>query len=194
MALALYGNRGAAKAPGKGRRELPFPEYPIEQLVQGCDDATRAELTRLAWRGPAAGEGAMLVAAYEGLRVLARCEVDLAAPVDSLAALFAGRIVLRRPVVRYEPGNPVREPYMLVLASGPDRYLPVVEKDMARRCASFVRADASDDAFMLEAEAPLAQLIGYASWLGGLTGQDAPQVSTWLSRYLPIDDGGPKAA
>ena len=38
----------------------------------------------------------------------------------------------------------------------------------------------------------LADLLGFDEWLGDLT-KGASHVSTWLSRYRPIDDG-PDAA
>ena len=46
----------------------------------------------------------------------------------------------------------------------------------------------------VEAEAPLAQLLGYSTWLGELTEEAQPHASAWLCRYLPVDDGGPYAA
>jgi len=39
---------------------------------------------------------------------------------------------------------------------------------------------------VLEGEAPLADLLGFHDWLADLTA-GGPYVSTWLSRYLPID-------
>jgi translation elongation factor EF-G len=47
--------------------------------------------------------------------------------------------------------------------------------------------------FILEGEAPLAALLGYRQWLRDLI-QDDAYVGLRLSRYLPIDDDGPRAA
>jgi len=49
-------------------------------------------------------------------------------------------------------------------------------------------------AFVLETEAPLASLLGYADWFDALVEGDA-DLSMWLWRYVPIVvDDGPKAA
>jgi hypothetical protein len=191
-----YFTRPRATTPGRTRRgEIAHPECPIEQSVRGRDDATRTQLARFAWERPAARAGSTLVADDQGLRVLARCEATLSRAVQPLARRFAGRIVLRSPAVRYVPGNPVLEPYMMVDVIGPHVHLPLVRKDMARRGGRVVGVDArGDGTFRLEAEAPLALLMGYASWLAALNERDMPQASARLSRYLPIDDGGPRAA
>jgi hypothetical protein len=62
----------------------------------------------------------MLVADDHGLRALARCETTLNGALAPLTKRFARRIVQSPPTVRYVPGNPVLEPYMLVLVSCPD--------------------------------------------------------------------------
>ena len=50
--------------------------------------------------------------------------------------------------------------------------------------------------FVLEAEAPLAALLGYEQWLQELFADDwdGSYVGLWLSRYVPIDGNGPEAA
>ena len=53
--------------------------------------------------------------------------------------------------------------------------------------------EVAEDGPRLEAEAPLANLLGYCDWAQTLTGGNT-DVSMWLSRYLPIDDDGPYAA
>ena len=194
MDLAYLLKRRTTTAAAARRGELAHPEYPIEQTVRGRDNATKAELARFALRRTIDLHGAMLAADDHGVRVLARCEATLSGAVAPLTKLFAQRIALRPPAVRYVPGNPVLEPYMFVLASGPQRYLPLVRKDMSRRGGRFVHGVERGDTFRLEAEAPLAQLLGYGSWLAELTQQEQPQASAWLSRYLPVDDDGPRAA
>lgn len=194
MDLGIFARGKGSTAAGTRRGELAHPECPIEQTVRGRDDATKARLTRFAWQQATACEGAVYVRDDHGLHVLARCETTLFQATEPLATLFRERVVLRPPAVRYVPGNPVLEPYMLLLVSGPEPYLPLVQKDMVRRRGCIVRVAERGNTFTLEAEAPLAQLIGYTSWLRELTEQDIAQASAWLSRYLPIDDGGPQAA
>jgi hypothetical protein len=182
--------------PKRTRRgEIAHPECPIEQSVRGRDDAAKAQLARYAWERPAPRDGTTFVADDHGLRVLAHCEATLARAVRMLSRRFAGSIVLRSPAVRYVPGNPVLEPYMMVDVIGPQAHLPLVRQDMARRGGRVVAVDArGDGTFRLEAETPLALLMGYASWLSALGAPDSPQAGARLSRYLPIEDGGPSAA
>ena len=47
---------------------------------------------------------------------------------------------------------------------------------------------------MIEAEAPLANLLGYGDWLDDLA-EGRADLSMWLARYVPVDvDDGPDAA
>ena len=50
--------------------------------------------------------------------------------------------------------------------------------------------------FVVEGEAPLADLLGYREDMRELLGDDWSEshVATWLSRYVPVDGGGPLAA
>jgi hypothetical protein len=192
MSIEMLAKR--RQAPRTRRGEIAHPQCPIEQTLRGRDDAASAQLAQYAWQPATAPEGSVFVADHQGLRVLATSEGVLVRAVDEIARRFAGRVVARPPAVRYVPGNPVLEPYMTVVVSGPERYLPLVQKDMTRRRGRVARADERGGAFMLEAEAPLADLIGYGDWLAGLMDEQFPHASAWLSRYLPVDDGGPRAA
>ena len=82
---------------------------------------------------------------------------------------------------------------MAVLVNVPKRYGFVIEHDFVRRRGDIRRFDQHGAAFVLEGEAPLVDLLGYADWLRDVT-KDDPSVAMWMSRYLPIGDGGPTAA
>ena len=181
-------------ARGSRRGQLAHSEYPIEQSLRGRDDATRARLTELAWRSDAAPQGSKFVADPLGLRVLALSERALNQAVRKIAAPFGAHVIVRAPVIRYVPGNPVLEPYMMVLVGGPVRHLSLVQRDMVRRRGRLARASEQNGGFVLEAETPLAELIGYGGWVCEVMEQASPHLSARLTRYLPIDDGGPRAA
>jgi hypothetical protein len=51
------------------------------------------------------------------------------------------------------------------------------------------RLDPDSDRFVLEAEGALGRLLGYREWLDERTAGGDVDVSMWLSRYLPIDEG-----
>ena len=194
MHTALLEHPRVAMAERAHRPGLLHPECPIEQTVRGVDEDAKARLARLAWHRSAGPDDARFVVEHDRVRVLARSEGTLARAVARIVRGLEGRVTVRPPAVRYVPGNPVLEPYMTVIAHGPGRYLPLVQQDMARRRGRIVRTSERAGAFVLEAEAPLADLIGYTAWLGDLIESALPQVSAWLCRYLPVDDGGPQAA
>jgi predicted membrane GTPase involved in stress response len=170
------------------------PECPIEQAVYSDDAHVQAELAREIWRRHSfLDEGTLLVAEARRLRVLARTEAALRAPVEALRERHGPALVVEPPTVRYAHGAPVLEPYMTLLLCGPRRYLLTVQRDLVRRRGHFRRIDDAAKRFVLEAEAPLAGLLGYADWLDEVTESQA-EASMWLSRYVPIDDDGPRAA
>ena len=180
-------------SPGFARRHsLIHPECPIEQTLRSDDAETQGQLMQRALVAKIRPEGTLFVADYNGLRLLGRSERALDAAVEPLQRRFGDRLVVDAPSVRYAFGVPTLEPYMTVLINGPERYLPVIQRDFLRRRGRIKRLDQRGP-FVLEGEAPLASLLGYGQWLRDLM-EDDPYVGLWLSRYLPIDDDGPRAA
>jgi translation elongation factor EF-G len=145
-------------------------------------------------RHPPAGEGAMVVAESAGVRVLARSEGALRLVVGGLRERFRDGIVVGSPTVRYAHGTQMLEPWMVVLMSGPAHFLPLIQKDLSRRQARVLRVEDHRGPFVLEAEAPLANLLGYADWLDALV-EGSADLSMWLARYVPVVvDDGPEVA
>jgi hypothetical protein len=69
--------------------------------------------------------------------------------------------------------------------------MPRLRADFHRRCGRVERLQLGDP-FVLEGEAPLAHLLGYARWVASsLPGAHA---SLSLRRYRPLADNGPGAA
>jgi hypothetical protein len=169
------------------------PEYPIEQTVRWRQEQTRAALLREAWRRRSKPDEALYVADYDGLRILAPTERTLEHAVTSLRSAHGDALVVEPLSIRYIHGAVVLEPWMAVLLNVPDRYGFAVEHDFVRRRGDIRRFDQHGAAFVLEGEAPLADLLGYAEWLRGIM-NDEPSLAMWLSRYLPIDSHGPRAA
>ena len=173
-------------------RSLIHPDCPIEQTLRGDDAEAQGQLIQEPWSQSNRSDGTLFVADYDGLRLLGRSEEALNSAVELLKGRFGQRLVVDVPSVRYAFGVPTLEPYMRVLVNGPERYLPVIQRDLLRRRGRIKRVDRRRP-FVLEGEAPLACLLGYGQWLRDLM-QDDPHVGLRLSRYLPIDDDGPRAA
>ena len=185
--------RPQARTEWKRSRTMLHPECPVEQALRSADPVVQAELLQEIWRRPSfVEEGALLVADPKCLRILARSEGALRVPVDRLRQRYGAGLIVEPASVRYAHGAPVLEPYMTLLLIAPERYLPLLQQDLARRRGCIRRIDLHGGPFVLEAEAPLANLLGYGDWLRQRMEADA-DAGMWLSRYVPIDDG-PQAA
>lgn len=171
---------------------LAHPEYPIEQTVRGRDPAMHALLVRSARRLCNRTDDVRYLEEPRGVRILGRSEGTLKHATARLAGRQPERVTVELPRVRYIHGAQVLEPWMDVLVNVPERYGRRIEQDFDDRRGTIRRVRRQGSAAVLEGEAPLASLLGYADWLQELT-EAAPNVATWLSRYLPLDRG-PHAA
>lgn len=179
---------------GPGAASLAFPEHPIEQSIRSPDPRVRSELAGEALRRRPRDDDARLVAEPDGARVLARTEGALAPVVAALSDRYGRDVVVGAPRVRYAHRPRYAEPWMRLSMSGPSSFLPLVLRDLARRKGRVVRVDEHGGPFALEAEAPLANLLGYADWLADLC-EDRAELSMRLARYATVDlDDGPDAA
>jgi predicted membrane GTPase involved in stress response len=187
-------SRLAARGEFRRGAAMLHPECPIEQTVRGHAAPVQAQLLQEIWRRHSfIADAAMLVAEPNCLRVLARTERALAAPVEALRGRYGADVVVEPAAVRYVHGAPVLEPFMNVLVTGPGRHLQFVQSDLGQRRGTMTRVDQRADVFVLEAEAPLGHLLGYADRLDERF-DGSVEASLWLSRYCPIAGDGPYAA
>ena len=171
------------------------PEYPLEQAFGSDDPMTQQQLMQQVSRGTPEPDHTLLVADYNGLRVLARSEAALSRVADVLRRRFGQTLVVGAPAVRYSDCVPVLEPYMVVLVSAPASCLGAVRKDFVARGGRIVRL-VEKGSFVLEGEAPLAELLGYHRHMREMLAEhwDESHVATWLSRYVTVDGDDPAAA
>jgi hypothetical protein len=142
---------------------LIHAECPLEQVVRSDDAETQCALLREPW-SQTRREGVLVVGDCNCLRLLGRSESALDAAVEPLRRRFGTRLVVDPPTVRYAIGIPTLEPWMSVLASGPEHCRPQIRADFHRRGGRPTQLRQASSSF-LEGEAPLAQLLGYAQWL-----------------------------
>ena len=187
-------SRLAARAEFRRGAAMLHPECPIEQTVRGRSAPVQAQLLQEIWRRHSfIADGALLVAEPGCLRVLARTERALDAPVGALRQRYGGDVVVEPASVRYAHGAPVLEPFMNVLVTGPARHLQYVQSDLGQRRGAMTRVDQRAGVFVIEAEAPLGHLLGYGDRLDERF-DGSVEASLWLSRYCPIAGDGPYAA
>jgi hypothetical protein len=194
MNVKLLAAHRPRHTPAESRMPM-HPEYPIAQAFASDDSAVQRQLMQQPWRDAPDPELALLLADANGLRALARSEGALNRVADTLRQRFGAAIVAGPAEVRYVDGTPVLEPYMVVLVNAPAGHVGRVRKDFLARRGSITRI-VDRSAFVLEGEAPLADLLGYHEHLRDMLAEDWSQshVATWLSRYVPVDGGGPEAA
>ncbi|HZP89076.1 MAG TPA: hypothetical protein VFB54_19865 [Burkholderiales bacterium] len=176
-------------------RALPHAECPIEQRFGSDDPVVQQQLMQQAAQGTREVGHTVFVADYNGLRVLAGSEVALESAAAALRRRFGTALVVEPAAVRYADRVPVLEPYMIVLVNAPDTCLGRVRNDFERRHGHITRI-AGRGRFVLEGEAPLAELLGYHHHMRDMLAEhwDESHVATWLNRYVPIDDNGPEVA
>jgi predicted membrane GTPase involved in stress response len=174
---------------------LTHPEYPIEQAFASDDPITQQQLMQQVSQSTAEADHTLFVADYNGLFVLGRSEAALNDVAEALRRRFGATLVVGPPTVRYAHRVPALEPYMIVLVNAPVSYLARIRRDFASRRGRITRIVESES-FVLEGEAPLAELLGYHQHMRDMLAGNwnASHVATWLSRYAPIDDNGPAAA
>jgi hypothetical protein len=158
------------------------------------DTLTRAALIRSAWRHGARPDEALCVTDHRGIRLLGPTEEALQRAIAELRSRHGDALVFEPPAIRYIHGAMVLEPWMHVLVNVPSQYGFLIKHDFVRRRGDIRRLDQRGAAFVLEGEAPLAKILGYADWLKHASNGE-PAVALRLSRYLPVnDDNGPAAA
>jgi translation elongation factor EF-G len=162
---------------------MTYPEFPLECIVRTDDDGLRARLVRAAVRQEAdAVDDVMCLVAEDGLRVLGRDEADLRRAVDRLVDSVGETPGIEGPLVRYVNGARRLEPHMRLMVHAPTPALAVLRDDLERRGARMLRLEYHIGRVALEAEAPLACLLGYADWLAACT-DGVGRSRMWLSRY-----------
>jgi predicted membrane GTPase involved in stress response len=169
-------------------------DLPIEQLVRRMD--TRFQLgfaTEAKARVPA-GDGFALSATRKGLRVLARNEDALAAPVRALRGAYGPSLEVGPPMVRLIEGVQVQEPIMHVRISLETAYREAVRRALLARGATAEDEHAGARLAVLRYEAPLARLIGLPDELVRLT-SGTSRYWIVLSHYALVtgDPGGTAA-
>jgi len=175
---------------------LTYAEYPIAQAFGSNDPTTQQQLMQQASRGSAHGpDHALFIADYNGLSVLARSEAQLNRAAEVLRRRFGSMLHVGAPTIRYADRVPVLEPYMVVLVNAPTTYLTAVRKDFIERHGRITRL-VERETFLLEGEAPLAELLGYQRHVRKLLEEhwNEGSVAIWLSRYVPVDCDDPEAA
>jgi hypothetical protein len=172
---------------------VTHPDYPIESILRTDDPSLRTRLVRDARRpaNDSRDDSIALIASY-GVHVLGRCEETLRRATDALAGRYAPDIAIEGPRVRYVRGARTLEPWMRVVVQATSRDLALLRIDLERRGAVVLCLEHGVGRVALEAEAPLARLLGYSVRVAACT-LNVAVVAMRLSRYLLLE-GDPDPA
>jgi translation elongation factor EF-G len=131
-----------------------------------------------------------LVASHRGLTIRGETEDVIAAAVVVLKDLYDRMLRLEPLTIRYHQGAALEQPWMGLRVRCIPRHLEAVNADLIDRNARIVACDIEPGMCVIQACAPLADLLGYRSALEKLTAGSA-QHAMWLSHYAPVQEFPP---
>jgi hypothetical protein len=171
-----------------------YPDLPIEQLVRHKDTRFQLGFATEAKELLPAKDEFILAPSPKGLRVLARNEDALGAPVEILRELYGPKLQVLPPEVRLIEGVQVKQPIMHVRISMELRFVDAVKRAFLERGAVPEEQYVRSRYCVLRYLAPLAYLLGLPAELSLLTENQARH---WivLSHYALVNgDPGGRAA
>ncbi len=162
--------------------------FPLEQKVRNPAETFQLAFARGALQLIEESAELRPQASHEGLVMLGSDEACLEGAVEILLARYGHSLVIDRPRVRYIGDETLREPIMALHVNIPLRYCGIVRRDLKARGAGIVEMAIRFRLCAIEAQAPLAELLGYAKALDRLTNGTGDH-SMRLLRYAPLAPG-----
>ncbi|HUP98653.1 MAG TPA: hypothetical protein VM073_11955 [Usitatibacter sp.] len=160
-------------------------QYPLETLARKRASTSQLDFAREARRVFDDDDDTLFEAHDHGLAILAAHENALERPVKVLRQLYGDEVEVRRPKVRYLPGEPLHEPIMHVRISVRREYADAVVRELRSRGARIVEQCVRPRLSIVRAEAPLALLLGLPALLEVMTDGTASHAIRLL-HYAPL--------
>ena len=181
------------KQPREPLRNLPgahHPEYPLERICRHLYQPFQLKFARQAEQLLTEQADLGVVCSHEGLTLRGETEEILSGAVETLRAFYGSQLHVGPATIRYHHATTLEEPWMGLRIRCAPRHFDAIQADLRRRRASIIGSQRHSRIGVIHANAPLSQLIGYASDLAKLTGAEAQQLM-WLSHYAPVQDTSP---
>src|SRR6185312_6528445 len=179
------------RAAGISQEDAMHPEYPLERTCYHLYEPHQLTFARHARAILAADDEIEVEATHQGLILRGETEAALERHVETLLEYFGPQVCIGPTKVRYHHGQTLEEPHMgLRVRCSPECFEPV-KTDLLSRGASIVSSQVSATSAVVQASAPLTQLIGYGWQLAKLTAGTAQEVM-WLSHYAPRSAPNPE--
>ena len=189
----MHAQNASTAFPGEGRSTTRrdgtvthHPEYPLERACTHLHEPFQLTFAQRAQGLFHELEDVELVASGRGLTIRAETEEAIESALEVLNDFFGPQISVTPPTIRYHKGSMLEQPWMgLRVSCGSDR-LDAVKADLFVRGATIVSIEIHSGVSTIQACAPLADLIGYASDLEKIAGGSG-QLCMWLSHYSPVE-------
>jgi len=169
------------------------PEYPLERLCTHRYEPFQLTFARHAQQLFRQHDDVELVASHQGLAIRAETEDAIDAALEVLKEFYGPQIHIGPPTIRYYKGTTLEQPWMGLRVKCTPEHFEAIKAALMARNATMVASEIHPMGGMIQACAPLAQLMGYKSELAKLTSGSAEHVM-WLSHYAPMEhlppDGG----
>lgn len=162
-----------------------MPAYVLEQTVRKPTQENQHAFAAEAAPLLADCAGITCQCTDRGLVLLAQAEAPLTAALARLRAKYDAALEVLAPRVRYRDHPQPAEPIMKVTIGVPDSFLQLIHANLLFRRAEIVSVEAAGGKAAIDAVAPLAELLGYASELSLLSNATA-SLDIAFSHYAPL--------
>jgi hypothetical protein len=176
-------SRGPGMPQGRG---APHPEYPLERVCSHRSEAFQLTFARNAKQHLSTREDVEVVVSHRGLSIRAETEDAIDAAIVVLKDLYGTKIRIGPPIIRLHEGVSLEQPWMGLRVRCERDHLDAVNADLIRRNATIVCCEIEAASCLIQATAPLSNLMGYRTTLEKITANSA-QHAVWLSHYAPLD-------
>ncbi len=158
--------------------------YLIRALVTDSAEPFQLSFARAAADSLAGMEGLGCEASGNGLLLRAVTEMTLEDAARQLSARFTGLRVGPLEVI-FQEGPEFKEPYMLAEVTVPEFSLGNVTADLSARRGQITEVTVKGDRVRIQAEAPLAQLLGYRNSLAAMSDGEGTVEMVFIE-YRPV--------
>ena len=160
-------------------------QYPLETLARRRRTHSQMEFALEAKRMLRDTDDVLFEPLDRGLAIFATNEDVLQNPVRVLEEIYANGVEVRRPIVRFLPGEPVQQPMMYVRVRARREHAGVVLQGLRFRGVKIVEEALRRREVVVRGEAPLVNLMGLPKELVDLTEGTASHL-IHLSHYAPV--------
>lgn len=169
-------------------------QYPLETLARKRGAPSQREFASQARRALFDSDEAIFEAHDHGLAIFAASEEAIEEPRRVLREIYGDFVEVRRPKVRYMPGEPPHEPIAHARITTRNDFSLAVIAELRRRGARILEQCVRPRIFIVRAEAPFAALLGLPATLETITRGDVVHAIR-LVGYSPLDpEPAPEAA